>query len=257
MSDRNFRIPICVRRGVAAVGLAVFVATHSGLAFAAALDDRAGDRREMLAVVQAHARFSTGALGRDHIDPKVIAAMAFVPRHEFVPAAMKPFAYGDRPLPIGYGQTISQPFIVALMTDLLRVEKDHTVLELGTGSGYQAAVLAPLVRRVYSIEIIPGLAESAAATLERLNYANVTTRAGDGYYGWPEAAPFDGIVVTAAASHIPPPLVEQLKPGGRMVIPVGGPFAVQHLMLVEKQADGRVRTRQLLPVRFVPLTGKR
>ena len=174
-----------------------------------------------------------------------------------MPAELRHRAYSDRPLPIGHAQTISQPYIVALMTEALRLSADSRVLEIGTGSGYQAAVLALLARHVYSIEIVPELAHRAAATLARLNVANVTTRAGDGYYGWPAAAPFDGIVVTAAGSHVPPPLVKQLKPGGRMVIPVGTAFAVQYLMLVEKGTDGRVRTRQLLPVRFVPLTGER
>jgi protein-L-isoaspartate(D-aspartate) O-methyltransferase len=176
-----------------------------------------------------------------------------VPRHEFVPDSLRSSAYDDRPLPIGYGQTISQPFIVALMTDLLAVTPQSVVLEIGTGSGYQAAVLAQLAERVYTIEIIPELARSAAGRLARLGYRNVRTRTGDGYYGWSAAAPFDGIMVTAAASQIPPPLIRQLKPGGRMVIPLGAPFALQQLVLVEKQPDGGTRTRQLIPVEFVPL----
>jgi protein-L-isoaspartate(D-aspartate) O-methyltransferase len=159
-------------------------------------------------------------------------------------------------LPIGYGQTISQPYIVALMTDLLKVNSGDVVLELGTGSGYQAAILSGLVKRVYTIEIIEPLARQAKSRLARLGYGNVTTRLGDGYYGWPEYAPFDGIIVTAAASHVPPPLIEQLKPGGRMVIPVGDRFFTQQLLLVEKTADGQITTRQVLPVRFVPLTGE-
>ena len=163
-------------------------------------------------------------------------------------------AYRDQPVPIGFGQTISQPFIVALMTDLLEVDRRDTVLEIGTGSGYHAAILAQVAGEVHSIEIVPALGERAADTLRALGYANVETRVGDGYYGWPEHAPFDGIVVTAAASHIPPPLVEQLAPGGRMVIPIGAAFATQQLMLVEKRLDGTLTTRQLLPVRFVPLT---
>lgn len=242
---------------MAAFCLVALAVAQFGFGSIAEADDYAADRNDMLTVIQAHAQYSKSATGRDYIDPKVIGAMASAPRHEFVPESVKSLAYRDRPLPIGYGQTISQPFIVALMTDLLRVEEDHVVLEIGTGSGYQAAVLALLARHVYSIEIVPELARRAAATLARLNVANVTTRAGDGYYGWPAAAPFDGIVVTAAGSHVPPPLVKQLKPGGRMVIPVGTAFAVQYLMLVEKGTDGRVRTRQLLPVRFVPLTGER
>ena len=165
-------------------------------------------------------------------------------------------AYADRPVPIGYGQTMSQPFIVALMTDLLATEPGHVVLEVGTGSGYQAAILAPLVTRVCTIEIIPELGRSADAALKRLGYDNVRTRIGDGYYGWEDCGPFDGIVVTAATGQVPPPLIRQLKPGGRIVIPVGGPFLAQQLTLVEKEADGRVFTRQLLPVAFVPLVRK-
>jgi protein-L-isoaspartate(D-aspartate) O-methyltransferase len=179
-----------------------------------------------------------------------------VPRHEFVPERLRRQAYANRPLPIGYGQTISQPYIVALMTDLVEPGADDRVLEIGTGSGYQAAVLATLVGEVYTIEIIEPLGLAARARLERLGYDNVEVRLGDGYYGWPERAPFDAIVVTAAASHVPPPLIQQLKPGGRMVIPVGSRFLVQQLVLVTKDADGRVTTRQLLPVRFVPLTGE-
>lgn len=190
-------------------------------------------------------------------DPEVLAAIERVPRDRFVPDEFASSAWDDRALSIGYGATISQPFIVALMTDLLAVEPGHTVLEVGTGSGYQAAVLAKLARRVCSIEIVPELGQAAARRLQRLGHANVETRIGDGYYGWPACGPFDGIVVIAAASQVPPPLIEQLKPGGRMVIPVGGPFVTQQLVLVQKRADGRVSTRQLLPVRFVPLTGQR
>jgi protein-L-isoaspartate(D-aspartate) O-methyltransferase len=181
--------------------------------------------------------------------------LAKVPRHEFVPADQKPHAYDNRPLPIGHGQTISQPYIVAVMTALLNVQPDHAVLEIGTGSGYQAAVLAELAHAVYTIEIIEPLAKQAAQRLQRLGYANVTTRIGDGYYGWPKGGLFDSIIVTAAASHIPPPLLRQLKPGGRMVIPIGAPFMTQQLMLVEKLGDGAVKTRQLMPVRFVSFTG--
>ena len=182
--------------------------------------------------------------------------MGKVERHRFVPADLAAFAYLNRPLPIGYGQTISQPFIVALMTDLMRVKAGDKVLEIGTGSGYQAAVLAEMASSVYSIEIIEPLGKQAGDRLKSLGYRNVQTRVGDGYYGWPEAAPFDAIMVTAAASHVPPPLIKQLKPGGRMVIPLGTQFMTQYLMLVEKQQDGSVTTRQMLPVRFVPLTGE-
>jgi protein-L-isoaspartate(D-aspartate) O-methyltransferase len=219
-----------------------------------AQDDRSAERDEMIAAIQEHAQQAAPAVPDGRIDPAVLQAMRTVPRHEFVPEDVRAQAYLDQPVPIGFGQTISQPFIVALMTDLLDVGADHKVLEIGTGSGYQAAVLSPLVAEVYSVEIIPELGERATAALQRLGFANVRTKVADGYYGWPEAAPFDGIVVTAAASQIPPPLVEQLKPGGRMVIPVGGAYFAQQLMLVEKGADGKVTTRQLLPVQFVPLT---
>jgi protein-L-isoaspartate(D-aspartate) O-methyltransferase len=182
--------------------------------------------------------------------------MGSLPRHEFVPDDLRQVSYADRPLPIGYGQTISQPLIVALMTDVLNVDRSSVVLEVGTGSGYQAAVVAELTRQVYTIEIIPDLARSTADRLRRLGYTNVTVRVGDGYFGWPDMAPFDGIIVTAAAAHIPPPLLQQLKPNGRMVIPVGPPFGLQHLTVVERGPDGRIRTRQLFPVKFVPLTGE-
>jgi protein-L-isoaspartate(D-aspartate) O-methyltransferase len=219
-----------------------------------AQDDHNAERDEMIVAIEAHAGYAAPAVPDGNIDPAVIQAMRTVPRHEFVPEDVRAQAYLDQPVPIGFGQTISQPFIVALMTDLLDVGPEHKVLEIGTGSGYQAAVLSPLVAEVYSVEIIPELGERATRTLQRLGFANVQTKVADGYYGWPEAAPFDGIVVTAAASQIPPPLVDQLKPGGRMVIPVGGAYFSQQLMLVEKGPDGKVTTRQLLPVQFVPFT---
>jgi protein-L-isoaspartate(D-aspartate) O-methyltransferase len=233
--------------------LALLVAVRS---LAAAQGDLAAERSRMVTTIKEHAKQASTALSRDAIAPEILKVLGDVPRHEFVPEKIRGEAYADRPLPIGYGQTISQPFIVAVMTDLLRVRPDDKVLEVGTGSGYQAAVLAHLAHRVYTIEIVPSLADSAAARLQRLGYDNVATRSADGYYGWEEAAPFDGIIVTAAASQIPPPLLRQLKPGGRMVIPVGAPFTLQYLVLVERNADsGRVTTRQLLPVHFVPLTG--
>jgi protein-L-isoaspartate(D-aspartate) O-methyltransferase len=186
----------------------------------------------------------------------VMAAMNAVKRHELVPQSERRFAYENRPLPIGYGQTISQPYIVALMTELIEPDVDDVVLEVGTGSGYQAAILAELVDHVYSIEIIEALATRARQDLVRLGYKNITTKLGDGYYGWAEHGPFDSIVVTAAAGHVPPPLIEQLKPGGRMVIPVGGRFMTQTLLLIEKTESGEVITRQFGAVRFVPLTGR-
>lgn len=194
--------------------------------------------------------------GKRSFDEKVLSALNEVRRDEFVPRNARGEAYANHPLPIGHGQTISQPYIVALMTDLVEPEGDDVVLEIGTGSGYQAAVLAKLVKKVYSIEIIEALAKSASERLDRLGYGNVETRLGDGYYGWEEHAPFDAIVVTAAASHVPPPLIQQLKPGGRMVIPVGGRFMLQYLLLIEKTKDGEILTRQITAVRFVPLTGR-
>lgn len=186
-------------------------------------------------------------------DTATLRAMRTVPRHEFVPPRYLDEAYGDHPLPIGHGQTISQPYVVAYMTELLRPRPGLKVLEVGAGSGYQAAVLAEAGCQVWTMEIIGPLADEARARLERLGYRAVAVRHGDGHFGWPEAAPFDAIIVTAAAGYIPPALVDQLKPGGRMVIPVGSVYGVQHLILVEKGSGGRVRTRQLLPVRFVPL----
>ena len=196
------------------------------------------------------------ATGREALSPRVVQALATVPRHEFVPPELRGRAYENRPLPIGHGQTISQPYIVALMSDLLLVEAGDVVLEIGTGSGYQAAVLAAMEARVYSVEIVAPLAESAKRRLARLGYGGVEVRLGDGYHGWREHAPYDAIVVTAAPVQVPPPLVAQLAPGGRMAIPVGPRFGVQRLLLNEKAGDGRVSTRQVLPVRFVPLTGQ-
>jgi protein-L-isoaspartate(D-aspartate) O-methyltransferase len=188
-------------------------------------------------------------------DPSVLKAMREVARHCFVSSDFLERAYDDHPVPIGMGQTISQPYIVALMTELLKVKPSDRVLEVGTGSGYQAAVLSCLVSRVFTVEIYPSLAEEAGARLASLGYKNVKIRRGDGYFGWKEYAPFDAIVVTAAPSEIPPPLLRQLKPGGRMCIPVGGRYQVQKLMLIEKLHDGSISTREVIPVRFVPLRG--
>jgi len=187
-------------------------------------------------------------------DARVLAAMRKVPRHEFVPEHLADAAYEDHPLPIGYGQTISQPYIVALMTELLRLTPGAKVLEVGTGCGYQTAVLAEIAAEVYSMEIIEPLANESADRLQRLGYKNIQIKRGDGYLGWPEHAPFDAIIVTAGAEHIPPPLVQQLKTGGRMVIPVGEPHAEQALLLVQKGSNGEVITRNVSAVLFVPLT---
>ena len=234
----------------------VFVALLPMLTSAALGDEYAQARQRLVEDIEQDVRDTSLYLDKQALDPRVMAAIATVPRHEFVPVAQRPHAYANRPLPIGYGQTISQPYIVALMSDLIKPRADDRVLEIGTGSGYQAAVLAKLTGEVYSIEIIEALGKQAAAQLSSLDYDNITLRIGDGYYGWEEHAPFDAIVVTAAASHVPPPLVAQLKPGGRMVIPVGSRFLTQQLVLIEKQANGQLITRQILPVKFVPLTGE-
>lgn len=194
--------------------------------------------------------------GRGISDPAVLKAMRDVPRHEFVPGEFRMIAYQDGPLPIGQGQTISQPYIVAAMTELLGPQPDDIVLEVGTGSGYQAAVLAEIVRHVYTIEIVPELGEEAEARLSDLGYTNISVRVGDGYAGWPEHGPFDGIIVTCGAEDVPPPLLEQLKPGGVMVIPVGPNNIAQSLMVYEKDAEGKVSSRPVMGVRFVPMTGE-
>jgi protein-L-isoaspartate(D-aspartate) O-methyltransferase len=187
-------------------------------------------------------------------DPRVLTAMRTVPRHRFVEKKLQSAAYGDFPLPIGYGQTISQPYIVALMTEMLEVKPDHKVLEVGAGSGYQAAILSLLVKEVYTIEIVEALALQSEERLKSLKVANVRVRVGDGYYGWEEVAPFDRIIVTCAASLVPPPLLKQLKPGGKMCIPVGAAYSVQYLTMVEKSETGTITMRKSIPVRFVPLT---
>ncbi|MCX4186625.1 protein-L-isoaspartate(D-aspartate) O-methyltransferase [Methylophaga sp. OBS4] len=227
-----------------------------GLGSTQATESFQQQRQQLIEQISKDVRMSQEMLPTSKLNERVLEVIAKVPRHEFVPAKHRHQAYKNRPLPIGYGQTISQPAIVAIMTDLLQLEPGDKALEIGTGSGYQAAVMAELVDEVYTIEIVPELAARAAADLQRTGYQNVTTREGDGYYGWPEQAPFDAIMVTAAAGHIPSPLIEQLKPGGRMVIPVGSRFMVQHLVLVTKDDRGEIFTEQLLPVRFVPLTGQ-
>jgi len=186
-------------------------------------------------------------------DKNTLKALEVVPRHLFVPEEYQDQAYDDGPLPIGYGQTISQPYIVAYMTELLNVGPNDVVLEIGTGSGYQAAILSRIVKKVYTVEIVEELGLAAKERLKALNYDNVEVKIGDGYYGWEEHAPYSGIIVTAASEYIPPPLIKQLKDKGRMIIPVGSPFSVQNLMLVEKSGD-KIRTKSLIPVRFVPLT---
>jgi len=215
------------------------------------------EREAMLEAVRESVRNSADYTGRSELSDRVMDAMGGVAREEFVLPEYRHLAYRNTPLPIEAGQTISQPLIVALMTELLDPQPGDVILEVGTGSGYQAAVLAKLVKHVYSVEIVEELAISAAAVLQRLGYANVTVRAGDGYAGWPEHAPFDGIIVTAAAEHLPPPLLQQLKPGGKLVIPVGEEHGYQELLVVEVDAAGEISRQSVLPVRFVPLTGDR
>jgi protein-L-isoaspartate(D-aspartate) O-methyltransferase len=220
---------------------------------AADAQDAAAQRARLVAEVDAMYAATRAETGLAAMSPPVRAALAKVERHRFVPGSQQGLAYGNHPLPIGGGQTISQPYIVALSTDLVAPRAGHRVLEIGTGSGYQAAVLAEIVAQVYSMELLPDLGRQAAAKLRALGYANVEVRIGDGYAGWPEQAPFDAIVVTAAAPQVPQALLEQLAPGGRMVIPVGASLAAQELLLLEKRADGSVQRRSVLPVRFVPL----
>jgi protein-L-isoaspartate(D-aspartate) O-methyltransferase len=217
------------------------------LAALASAQDPTAARREAMVREQ--------ILERGVSDPRVLEAMRTVPRHRFVPEELARAAYDDSPLPIGEGQTISQPYIVALMTELLGTSPEQRVLEIGTGSGYQAAVLSGLVREVFSIEIKEPLYRRAADTLRRLGYANVRTRLADGYFGWPGEPPFDGILVTAAVDHVPPPLLAQLKEGGRLVLPLGNPYGVQSLVVVTREG-GKYQVRHVLGVLFVPLTGK-
>jgi protein-L-isoaspartate(D-aspartate) O-methyltransferase len=214
----------------------------------------AGERAAMVETIKAYARSDASGVGQQGLSERVLEAMGRTKRHLFIPERSCSIAYADRPVSIGNGQTISQPFIVALMTELAEVAPDHVVLEIGTGSGYQAAILAHLARKVCTIEIVPQLAETATKTLKDLAYDNVSVRLGDGYVGWPECGPFDAIVVTAALGEVPPPLIEQLKVGGRLVMPVGAAYATQQLTVVEKIAADKTTTRAVALVRFVPFT---
>jgi len=216
---------------------------HNHPAFAERIDER----KRMVA---------TQIRARDIKDPNVLRAMLTVPRHAFIPRGQQRYAYADYPLPIGQGQTISQPYIVAFMTDALKLKPNSKVLEIGTGSGYQAAVCAEIAREVYTIEIVKELAKSAKAQLKKLGYPNVFVKAGDGFFGWPDKGPFDAIIGTAAAKRIPEPLLEQLKPGGRMIIPTGSAYGFQYLVLITKDKDGKIKKSKVMPVRFVPMTGE-
>jgi protein-L-isoaspartate(D-aspartate) O-methyltransferase len=237
--------------------VAIAAATLAGalpLATGCAQSSYEEQRAQLVAEIEADVRRTSDTTGRDRLAPAVIAAMRKVPRHEFVPLAVRAGAYLNRPLPIGDGQTISQPYIVALMTDLADLDPDARVLEIGTGSGYQAAVLAEIAREVYTIEIIETLGQRAAETLARLGYDDVRVKVGDGYAGWPEAAPFDAIIVTAAPEQVPEPLIRQLREGGRLVVPVGPEGVVQSLRVLTKDAAGNVSSTDVLSVRFVPFT---
>ncbi len=213
--------------------------------------------QRLLEEIENEYKYTRRMTGKDTIDPKVKAAIASTPRDKFVPKAYIDSAFYNGPLPIGHGQTISQPYIVAIMTDLLELEADDVVLEIGTGSGYQAAILSQLCKQVYTLEYVPALADTAKARFEKLGYDNIECMAGNGFDGWPEHAPYDGIIVTAAATQIPGPLIEQLKPGGRMVIPLGRPYWHQELTLVEKNEDGELNISDILGVAFVPFQGER
>ena len=211
------------------------------------------DWQRMMDDIESEVAYTRNMIGRDRLDPGVMAVMQEVPREAFVPSGQTRFAFDNGPLPIGCGQTISQPYIVALMTDLLQIEPDHSILEIGTGSGYQTAILSMLCRHVYTVELIPELSEKARRRFAEMGYDNIEARTGNGYRGWAEHAPYDGVIVTAAASHIPPALIEQLKPGGKLVIPVGQPYAYQELMLIEKDQEGNSHPQNILGVAFVPL----
>ena len=214
------------------------------------------DMQRMINDIEMEVHMTRHLIGKNSLAERVMAAMKKVPRHEFLPPDLLYCAYDNGPVPIGSGQTISQPYIVALMSDLLATKPGDTILEIGTGSGYQAAILSQLVQQVYSVEIIPELAETARIRLGRLGYDNIEVRNADGYFGWPLHAPYDGAIVTAAAPHIPPALIEQLRPGARLVIPVGLPYSYQELIVVEKKTNGEIETEKILGVSFVPLTGE-
>ena len=213
-------------------------------------------RKRMLAEIEREVEYTSRMIGKRRLDPEVMQAMGRVSREAFVPPDLQAYAYDNGPLPIGHGQTISQPYIVALMTDLLQPQPEHCVLEVGTGSGYQTAVLAELFRKVFTMELIAELGEASMRRLQRLNYTNIKYRTGNGYLGWPEHAPYDAIIVTAAAPYVPQALVDQLKPGGRLVLPVGQPHMYQELVVVTRDEQGATRTREILGVSFVPLVGE-
>lgn len=212
-----------------------------------------GSLQQMIRDIEREVAYTRHMIGRDRLDPVVMAAMQTVAREEFVPEEMKKYAFDNGPLSIGHGQTISQPFIVALMTDLLAVQPHDQILEIGTGSGYQTAILCQLCKKVYTVEVVRGLSHTAQQRLAKLGYENIESRIANGYNGWAEYAPYDGIIVTAAAEYIPPALIEQLSPGGKLVIPVGHPYSYQELVLIDKDDEGNLHQRNILGVAFVPL----
>jgi protein-L-isoaspartate(D-aspartate) O-methyltransferase len=243
-----FRGPIC--------SFALFVLGLAGLPGAAAgAENHVTEREEMVRILQLEALMVSRETGISEIDPRVLDAMRAVPRHVFVPEPLQPFAYRNHALPVGHDQNIAAPLLVALMTHLARVEPDDVVYETGTGAGYHAAVLAQLVARVYSVEVVEPLAEHAAELLKELHYDNVYAKAGDGYYGWPEHGPYDAIIVKEAIDHVPPPLLSQLKRGGRLVMPLGPAHGPQNLTVITKGQNGGVEERRIMPVRFSPLQG--
>lgn len=237
--------------------LTLILTAMVGLAASPGAQEPAADarRQAMLRMIEADTAGTSAFTGVAAIDPKIMAVLAQVPRHRFVPDEFQPYAYNNHPLPLGYEQNIAAPFLVALMTHLAELEPGDVVFETGTGAGYHAAVLSALADRVYSVEVVEPLAHRAARLLGELGYDNVRIKPGDGYFGWAEQGPFDAIIVKEAVDHIPPPLIGQLKPGGRMVIPVGSQVGTQHLTLVRKDADGTLSKRRVLPVRFSPLQG--
>ncbi len=249
-------MPVKMFQGISGILLAIMISSFTDMASAASAGEYAAQHAEMLRAIEADIAGTSAYTGLNRFSDTVMEAMRTVPRHEFVPRQLRSYAYWNRPLPIGHQQTISQPYIVALMSELARIDAEAVVLEVGTGSGYQAAVLAELAKQVYTIEIIEALGLRAQATLERLGYENVKVRVGDGYHGWPEAAPFDAILVTAAPEEVPQPLIDQLREGGRLVIPVGAQGQVQLLKVLVKHPDGAIHETDALPVSFVPLTGE-
>lgn len=253
MGKRSRAWPSAIARGVCAALLLAVSAVPAGSQGGEVDYDRA--RAVMVQIIQIEALLASDLTGIEQIDARILEVMAEVPRHAFVPTELRPYAYGNHPLPVGHAQNLAAPFLVALMTHLVDPQPGDVIFETGTGAGYHAAVLARLAGKVYSVEVVEPLAMSATATLQRLGYDQVSAKAGDGYYGWPAKGPFDAIIVKEAVDHVPTPLLDQLKPGGRLVIPLGSDFNGQYLTLIEKSPDGDIKKRRVLPVRFSVLQG--